>query len=274
MSVNNLEKVISYIVPVAKERIMVDDIDYSKPVKSISLGSKLFHSDGCVGCGSCDVVESTVLTQSEYDKVMSMTDEEFRAVGFMWGPEGFDTAPFHRLKEGLYEEKHIVNGTSVSLWIFDLEPTIIYQPQRSIKGDKMIERCTWAVVHNHKESNQYVTCGIWPVRSITCHMPHLRFYHNPSGTVSISENQYGRNHILRCPIIFQPPKNEEQFNINKENRLDKLIKLKNCADDFHISTYLPEIIDYVKKVPFDDYTEYLEKPIVSSFHKRKLFDLK
>ena len=117
MSVNNLDKVLSYIVPVSKERIIVDDIDYSKPVNAITLGTKFFYSDDCHCCGGCDVAESNLYTESEYNKMMTMLDEDFRAEGFQFGPEGFDTEPFHRLKEGLYEEKHIINGAEITVWI-------------------------------------------------------------------------------------------------------------------------------------------------------------
>ena len=273
MSVNNLDKVLSYIVPVAKERIMVDEVDYSKPVNAITLGPKFFHSDSCSLCGGCDVAESNLYTESEYNKIKNMTDEEFRAEGFQFGPEGFDTEPFHRLKDGLYEEKHIINGTQITVWIYDLVPTYVWQPHRKVK-DHTIIRCSWTNVHNPNQEDQFVTCAIHPVTSITCVMPHMRFTHSPSGSVSISLNQFGRNFIINCPVMFQPPKTEEEFEANKKNRLDKLRHLKQCADDFHISTYLPEIISYVENVPFDNYENFLGKSMIApSGHKRKLFDL-
>ena len=37
--------------------------------------------------------------------MQKMTDEEFRAEGFIFGPEGFDTEPFHRLKERTQRRK-------------------------------------------------------------------------------------------------------------------------------------------------------------------------
>ena len=171
------------------------------------------------------------------------------------------------------EEKHIINGTQITVWIYDLVPTYVWQPHRKVK-DHTIIRCSWTNVHNPNQEDQFVTCAIHPVTSITCVMPHMRFTHSPSGSVSISLNQFGRNFIINCPVMFQPPKTEEEFEANKKNRLDKLRHLKQCADDFYISTYLPEIISYVEKVPFDNYENFLGKSMIApSGHKRKLFDL-
>lgn len=272
MSINNLDKVLSYIVPVAKEKIIVDGEDYSKPVKSITLGSKFFYSDDCHCCGGCDVCESNLYTKSEYDKIMTMSDEDFRAEGFQFGPEGFDTEPFHRLKQGLYKERHIINGKEVVVWIYDLVPTYVWQPRRKVK-EHTIERCSWTDVHNPNQEDQFVTCAIHPVTSITCVMPHMRFTHSPSGSVSMSLNQFGRNFIINCPVMFQPPKTEEEFEKNKKNRLDKLRHLERCADDFHVSTYLPEIIDYIEKISFDNHESFLGRSMIMSVNKRKLFNL-
>lgn len=272
MSVNNMEKIISYVIPVAKEKIVVDDVDVSKPVTSIKLGDKFFHSDGCSMCGGGDVSEDNIFTQSEYDKIMSMTDEEFRAEGYQFGPEGFDTEPFHRLKEGLHEEKHTINGKEISVWIYTLVPTYVWQPHRKVK-DHTIIRCSWTDVHNANQENQFVTCAIHPVTSITCVMPHMRFSQSPSGSVSLNIREFGRNFIINCPVQFQPPATVEAFEVNKKNRLDKLRHLERCADDFGISTYLPEIIDYIEEVEFNHYQERLQTSIISSVHKHSLFSI-
>lgn len=257
MSINNLDKVISYLIPVSKSPITVDGKTYHKPVNNIHLGTTFFNSDGCEICGSCCVFEDNLFTQSEYDYMQKMTDEEFRAEGFIFGPEGFDVEPFHRLKAGLKEEKHIVNGKEISVYTYTGDCVRVYLEKRPTQ-DKVRDRCTWSVIHNDRQPNQTVTCGIHPVSSITCKMPHLRFLHSKTGSVNMELLQYGRNFIINCNIKFLEPTNEAQFEENKKSRLDKLRLLQKCGEDMNVTeTYLPEVIEYVENTTFENYKDRL-----------------
>ena len=243
MSINNLDKVISYLIPVSKSPITVDGKVYSKPVNNIHLGTTFFNSDGCEICGSCCVFEDNLFT--------------FRAEGFIFGPEGFDTEPFHRLKAGLKEEKHIVNEKEISVYTYAGDCVRVYLEKRPTQ-DKVRDRCTWSVIHNDRQPNQTVTCGIHPVSSITCKMPHLRFLHSKTGSVNMELLQYGRNFIINCNIKFLEPTNEAQFEENKKSRLDKLKLLQKCGEDMNVTeTYLPEVIEYVENTTFENYKDRL-----------------
>ncbi len=259
VSVNNVSKILWYIEKVAKEPILIDDVTLYKHKTSIKLQPTFFLQDGCNSCGCCCVPEDNVFTQHEFDIISSMTADEFRSTHPNLDPSDLD-----KLRFGLKQVNHTINGNIKPVYVYKLVKTSYFIPSKGESG-KTIDRCTWAV-----RNNKNIYCKIHPVESITCLMPHLRIFYSKSGTVSLGISQFGRNWALGCNVEFYSPASVDQFNSIKLSRIQKLEHLHRCADDLGIPTYLPEIIDYINKIPFDRYEKYLNCNIIPELNKSKL----
>lgn len=258
---NNIDKILQYLVPFSKEPIHIDDdvIDY--PITSIVLSDKFFDVDGCNMCGHCCPPEHNVYTQFEYDTIMNYKIEDLDSYGL---PRHY----VEELRSNLVKSKHAINGKEISLYTFAKHFPMMFLPRKGENG-KEVPRCYWV----HKREDQHIVCGIHPVRSITCRMPHMRVFHNKkSGRVSITNTQFGRNWALGCLIEFYKPANEDEFAYVKSGRLEKLEYLLRISDDFNVKTYLPEVIAYVKQIGFDNYQSYLGKNILDK-QPKKLFNI-
>ena len=255
MSVPNIEKLFQYFHCISKEPIQfasrfdIDKNEYKNEIvckdkiTNIKLNKGFFLTDKCNMCGGCCPPESNLYTQSEYDKIQKFKYSDMVS---------FDLAPSYldKLKSRLREESYSVNGKVIKIWVYKKESNQLYLPTR----EKIIERCSWC----YQESETVFKCRIHPIESITCIMPHLRIFHvNGSNKSSIGISQFGRNWALKCPIEFEEPQSENQFLINKQNRIDKLNKLYEVGSDLNIDTYVPEIIKYVENIDFKNYKQYL-----------------
>lgn len=160
------------------------------------------------------------------------------------------------MKSGLKEETHTINDQEVTFYSYKLEQNDLYLPTRG----RIIPRCTWS-----KEYEPGIfKCRIHPVVSLTCDMPHLRFsYVSRSGTVSLGIQQFGRNWALKCPVRFKEPSSESEFNEARESRLRKLNRLDKLVHEFGSETWIPEMIEYINKIPYSNYSEFLGKDCVS-----------
>lgn len=256
---NNVDKIMWYLQLVSKEPITVDDKIYWRDKKSIKLQSTFFNTDDCISCGCCCVTEDNVFTQHEYDKIVNMTDEEFLSEH-----PNLDPAHLHRLREGIQKIIHIVNGKEIPFYVFKLQKTTYFVPSKGPNG-KTVDRCTW---QTHQGDKFY--CGIHPVESVTCAIPHMRWFYTNKGSVSVGTSQYGRNWALGCPIKFSEPTSKAQFESIKEARLNKLRHLLRCATDVNVETYLPEMISYIEKIPFENYQKYLNVNVVPELNHIKL----
>lgn len=256
---DNTSKILWYLRLVSKGPITVDDKVHDMGINEIKLSPTFFYSDDCQVCGDCCcVAEDNVYTQHEYDLIMNMTEEEFRAEGYIFSEEGFDPSYLVRLKEKVQPEYHIVNGKEVPFYVAkreDVKLTRVHCAPE--KADVEVPRCTWT----RRDPDGLTKCSIHPVRSVTCDMPHVRFIYRKGGNLSIGIVQYGRNWAMGCPVTFHAPKDEEEWKSNKENRLRKLNHLLKCADDLGVETWLPEIINYVENIPYENYERWLGKTI-------------
>ena len=212
MSVPNLDKLFQYFKCVAKEPIefsgycsasrnwgFIGYVSLDK-ITEIQINSGFFLTDTCQMCGGCCPAESNVYTKSEFEAIQNCKDEDFLDAGLK-------PAYLHKLRSGLIEEKYVINGSVVSVYVYKLEPNRLYLPTR----EKIISRCTWC----YQESDTIFKCRIHPVESITCIMPHLRIFHfSGHGKSSIGLAQFGRNWALKCPIDLIEPQTEEQFENN------------------------------------------------------------
>lgn len=258
---DNTSKIIWYLRLVAKEPIQIDGREEWVGITGIKLASTIFNTDGCEVCGDCCCVhEDNVYTQHEYDKIMNMTDDEFRAEGFEFGPEGFDPWWLTKLKTKLLLEKHIINGKEIPFYISKVEDVKLTRVHTSEdKKNILVPRCTFT----RRDPDGLTKCSIHPVRSITCDMPHVRFIYRKNSTVSIGIVQYGRNWAMGCPVKFHEPVDEIEWQKNKDNVLRKLKHLNRNAEDLNIETYLPEVIEYLEDIPYENYKSYLGKDIIN-----------
>lgn len=157
-----------------------------------------------------------------------------------------------KLKNIIKEEKIIINGNEKTIYRVKREHNY-YQ----IPGRGTLDRCRWLV---QKEEMKYI-CSIHPVSSITCKMPHLKFYHNRKyKNLSIGVGEYGRNWALKCPAKFKD-------DFSKDDKVEKFKHLKRVADDLGIETYIPEILKYLEKINENNYKEYINKNILEELKK-------
>ncbi len=249
---DNISKILHYVTMVAKEPIVVDAVSYFKPKDHIKLQHSFFYTDGCNFCGGCDVPEDNVYTPGEYEWILNCPKSEFD----YWG---LDYADLEYLRSKLYEEVHTINGRNITFYVYDKDKNDMYLPTRG----KMLPRCSWS-----KEFELGIfKCRIHPVVSLTCDMPHLRFTYSNNSTVSIGIQQFGRNWALKCPVKFQEPQTEQEFNENRMSRIRKLDRIDSVANELGVETWIPEIAEYIHKIPFDNYQEFLGKDCVT-MHKK------
>lgn len=266
---NNIDKILQYLQLVSKHPIIVDDQIYDRCLKihRIQLSNTFFLTDGCNSCGCCDVPEDNVYVQFEYDRIMNISEPEYHSYNKL-----LDMNQLERLRDGLKQEIHTINSKLVPVYVFKLEKQHLYLSQKQ----KVVDRCTWSFSpdrdHPEEPTDEFTTyyCHIHPVTSITCKMPHLRFLNNSkSDCCRIGIYQFGRNWATRCPIIFKDPESESEFSSNKKNRLDKLEYLQKVSEELGIDTYLPDIIEFVSKISFNNYKDYLNVDIINTQSKSK-----
>ena len=252
---NNIDKIMYYVKFISTKPIEFDDKVIDATPKKVRIGSHFFHTDDCVSCGKCCIPEWNVFTQSEYDKMQTMSEDYFEKYPL-------PKQNYTELVNGIEESEHIVNGKTIKLYTFKGPKN----PMQIPGTPKAKDKCYWMF---HDENSDTYRCGIHPCRSITCAMPHLRwFYNQNSRTLSLSESQYGRNWAIGCPIEFKEPTKEE-FDYCKENRIEKLVWLDTVAKDLNVDTWLERFIDIVKDITFDNYKQYLGK-VVIDFEEKHL----
>lgn len=227
---DSIYKLIDYIAKVSKQPITVDGkVILEKPVTQVTISDKFFLKDDCTMCGRCCPNENTAYTSSRWLEVLNVPESEFDKFGLDYSNARI---LFTRAEKKLID----VNGKHVVFHSFakdnSKECNRIDYPDRP-----NIERCHWVF---EKDGNYL--CKIHPVRSITCGMPHLRFFHNKNtGHTSLGVSQFGRNWALGCPVKF------EGFDEKSvQTRIYWLQQLEMAADDLGIKTYLPEILEYLE----------------------------
>lgn len=239
MSVRSSLKLLQYLHRVSKEPIIVDGASPSIPVpRAVTLDESFFWSDSCVQCGRCCMNETVVWTQEGLNRILDYIErdeqgENNAGVGIVRvAPEDIE-----ELSEKLVEKTININGVDRIFYEFPRDSAYAGQWQYfEGRGDR--QRCHWL-----RKLGDKFCCGLYPIRSVTCALPHLRFMHiAKTNRTVIRTMQYGRNHRLGCPAEFKPV---EEANIAA--KLESLKMLKACADDLEIDTWLPEIIEYLEE---------------------------
>ena len=254
MSVPNIEKLFQYLSAVSLKPIELGPFrtdrksypaqTFGDPVQSVVLNDTFFYTDNCYMCGGCDPAESNLFTVSEFARIKACTDKEFEE-------SGLDPSYLHMLKAGLEPTVYNINGKDVMTYVFKQRKNWMYLPVRG----KELNRCTWCF----QEENHKFKCRIHPVESITCIMPHLRFYHFPgSSRSSMGIHQFGRNWALGCQVQFSEPLDEDEFERNKADRIEKLWKLYQCGLDLNVDTHIPQIVEFIEDCTFENHKDYFK----------------
>lgn len=253
MSVNNIDKILQYILPVSKSNVIINDKVYEANVTRIQFSTSFFNIDDCYSCGKCCVPENLLLTSTEYNKLMNYTDQDFIDYGL-------DVTDLHELQTTIVPKTYTVNGKEITLYECPHKKKQFMLPTK--RTDREVDVC----YHLFKKEDGVYRCKIHPVRSITCRMPHMRIFHNKSGSTSIGISQFGRNWALGCHVTFKVPETEEQFNAIKTSKIDQLKYLNQIAEDINCETYLPEMIEYISKATFENYAQFLGKNLIPIFN--------
>jgi len=238
----NIDKILHYIKFFAKHPIEIDGEIQERKRNGFRLAPTFFHTDDCIQCGRCCIGEDHVYTEHEWQRILSCPDKEFE-------DENLPVFRLHELRENTFPETHVINGKEITVYVHKCPKTEMFIPAKG----RVKQTCNWMF-----EQNGLYRCGIHPVVSMTCDLPHTRMFHAREGTVSISTAQYGRNWAMGCPITFRPPKDKEEFEYIKNRRIAKLQSIADCASDMNIQdTYIPEIIEYIQSIPYENYEDAL-----------------
>lgn len=247
MSVNNISKLLQYIEPLALNPISIDGIQYNNQAKSIKLNKNFLLGDSCDMCGKCCINEANIFTESEYEKIIGMQEYNYNELGLNYENH-------INLIKCIKPINHNINGNNITLYKVDKQHNFMDIPDRGY-----IDRCRFLV----KKSDTMFVCGIHPVSSVTCDMPHLRFYFNRKTlNLSIGVGEYGRNWALKCPVKFGSD--------IIDYKLSKLNHLNQVCLDLGIETHLPKIIDYISGITINNFESKLDINILD-VNKRRLF---
>lgn len=230
---NSIYKLLDYVAKVSKEKIWIDDEGmeaiYSYPVTQVTISDKFFIKDDCSLCGRCCVNENNAFTKSTL-----MTIKDAKSTDYVrWGLDFSDNA---KLMQGIIVKGITINDNDVLVFEYPKDKTTEAQIV-SFEGRPNLQRCHWMFLY----PDGTYRCRIHPVRSVTCGMPHLRFFHNEKTQhTSLGVSPYGRNWALGCPVTFGEFDEE-----STKERIFWLHRLNEAADDLNIKTYLPEILEYL-----------------------------
>lgn len=229
MSVESSMKILEYIDKVSKEFIMLNGQPFgTPPTAKVVLNDSFFQKDDCTMCGKCCPNETTVWTAEGMRRIAQMDPREFTR---------WDLNPFviNEIERRITEHPVIINGKEVLFFVSEKD-----KPNDAFKLEwedrKEQPRCHWLF-----EKDGTYRCRIHPVRSVTCGLPHCRFFHSTAThTTTIGLSQFGRNWALKCPVEFGPVDEE-----STQSRILWLERLNATAEDCGIDTFLPEILEYL-----------------------------
>lgn len=235
MSINNVDKILSYIYPVAIEDISFRGKIFPR-INHVYLSKSLFYKDSCNICGKCCIAETNVFLPFEVDRMIDIINgvEKIDNVTHKTNNKGLEY--IKELKDSLVSFNTEVNGKRFVLYSSKLEPNVYEFPDRG-----RLVRCHWDL----PAGDGLLGCGIHQVSSLTCQMPHVRFlYRKDLRTTHIGMMQYGRNWALKCPIEFDSTFYKESV----DNLLHKFNLLEQYCDYFEIKTVVPKIIHVLESV--------------------------
>lgn len=198
--------------------------------KGIRISETFWHKDYCTCCGECCGNFNTIFSANEFETVKSMDDE-----------------PHKRAAELAVERKVIVDGQEFSYYEI---PTLKSKDEPQIWNKRGTSiQCRFV---DPQPDGKTKYCAIHLYRPISCGFPHMELRLNPKSPANMSSLrhiQYGRNHMLGCPVDLKKLEYDEStYNGN----LYWLQRLNDFADEYHIPTFLPKVIDYIKTVDWQN----------------------
>lgn len=231
MSIDSSTKILEYINKVSKEFMIVDGNAFGyAPVDRVVLNESFFLKDDCKMCGKCCPNETTVWTKEGLDRINSAVPADFER----WG---LDFSSVDEIRSRMKTVVHSINGKNIEFYVSDRDSNSeAFKLSWDDRKGQM--RCHWLF-----EKEGTYRCRIHPVRSVTCGMPHCRFFHSETAhetTTTIAVSQFGRNWALKCPVEFNEVDEE-----SVQTRILWLQRLNDSANDVGVETYLPEILDYL-----------------------------
>lgn len=261
MSINNVDKILSYIYPVTAEPIEFKDATFPR-IDHLYLRKSLFYGDDCLICGKCCIAEANVFLPFEVERMDGIIcgDELIDNITHKTNNRGLDN--IKELRESLQPFEVVVNGKSFLLYSSKLTPNIYTFPDRGV-----LKRCHWDL----PTEDGRLGCGIHQVSSLTCQMPHIRFlYRKDRQTTSIGTMQYGRNWAMKCPVEF-----DKNCSIDRlPSLLQKFELLNRYSEYFEIKTHVSKIIEVLGDIQSElDVNKVCDIDIVSlhKYHPRRLF---
>ena len=231
MSMESSLKLLEYINKVAKEPIILNGQPFgTPPATRVVLNESFFWKDDCTMCGKCCPNETTVWTVEGLRRVLNSTKTDFTK----WG---LDYTVIQEIESRITENVVDINGREVAFYVSDKDKACdafrLEWPDR-----KEQPRCHWLF-----EKDGTYRCRIHPVRSVTCGMPHCRFFHSvKTRTTTIGVSQFGRNWALKCPVEFG---GVDEASV--QTRVLWLERLYATAEDCGINTFLPEILHHLNR---------------------------
>lgn len=235
MSVNNILKTFMYIYPITKQRIDFNGNTWD-PIKSIYLRESLFCKDECLVCGRCCIYEPNIFLPFEVDSIKDvLISKTIDTTTHKLNGRGYSNLT--ELLDSLVEFSVVINNKHYVLYKSQLPKKVYTIPDRGT-----IERCHWLLP---TEDNR-LGCGIHSVESLTCRMPHIRFFYNKEKlSTSIGHSNYGRNWALKCPSNVS----KTNFSLDTLNTvISNFSLLDKYCKYFDIETYCPEILNYLHRV--------------------------
>ena len=231
MSIESSTKILEYINKVSKEFMIVDGNAFGyAPVDRVVLNESFFLKDDCKMCGKCCPNETTVWTKEGLDRINSAIPADFER----WG---LDFSSVDEIISRMKTVVHSINGKNIEFYVSDRDSNSeAFKLSWDDRKEQM--RCHWLF-----EKEGTYRCRIHPVRSVTCGMPHCRFFHSETAhetTTTIAVSQFGRNWALKCPVEFNEVDEE-----SVQTRILWLQRLNDSANDVGVETYLPEILEYL-----------------------------
>lgn len=216
-----LFKLIHYVGYLTKEPFTAQygkiSTSYNPP-EEVILSPLFFRGDVCLNCNRCCKDFTTTFTESGKDRILSATKADY---------DVFDLAMDRHslLLDKLTEAEILLNGKPVKFYAY-------FHPAESRKT----RRCDFLL--NGR-------CGIHPVKSVTCALPHMNFFYSSRNNKTyIRRQQFGRNFYLQCPTVFSA----FDYESYKSWDLVWLKKLEEVSNDMGISTYLPDVLAYLDSI--------------------------
>ena len=235
------------------EPLNVDGEDLKTP-KRVILTDSFFREDNCNVCGiCCSGGFNTVYTSEGISRITYCPSEEFKNPR-LYGSHPIPEQNRDKLLESMITHTSVINGKEYTLYespcLPAKEANNIVLPHKPNAGS----RCRWMI----DDVPGLYRCGIHPIRSITCGIPHCRFnYSNGSDTTKIGLGQYGRNWRLGCTIDL---KNTPYNLASLQERKKWLSRLNDSANDLEIKTVLPYILEYIDTVDESVLSDFTNNP--------------